>query len=106
MARKTPFSGSQDEIKAVIDACWERNGLAGRKELAEAIGLSEGSIYGYINRCEIPDHVYQKLVLPTLPPRPITQQNKKSSPDLSEFSIDDLVNELRNRGFKVDLKSV
>lgn len=106
MAVKPPFKGTKEEVKDIIDRACDDGGFKDRKSLAESLGLSESAIYGYINRCEIPHRVHLQLAQITKDQKASPAGIEKKAIDLSNVSIDQLIEELRNRGFKVDLKSV
>lgn len=111
MAAKPPIKfKSKDEIKAFIDEAWKSHELGGRDQLAHALGISSSALYGYIYRLEMPEKIHQKFsrLGDEIRRADNTTQEKNeikklSKINLSEVSLDDLLHEIENRGWRVDM---
>lgn len=113
MSAKPPIKfESKDAIKDFIDGAWKAHGLEGRDQLARALGISTSALYGYITRMEIPEKMHQKFgrlgdeIRRTENPESEKSDARKPSGSLSEFSLDDLLEEIERRGWRVDLSRI
>lgn len=114
MSAKPPVKfKSKDDIKDFIDEAWKSHGLEGRDQLARALGISSSALYGYIYRLEIPEKVHQKFsrlsdeIRHTNKSAVETAELKKEIVvDLKTISLDDLLQEIETRGWRVDLSRI
>jgi hypothetical protein len=103
---------SKDAIKDFIDGAWKAHGLEGRDQLARALGISSSALYGYITRLEIPEKTHQKFsrlgdeIRRNANPASEKSDTRKTNGGLAEFSLDDLLEEIEKRGWRVDLSRI
>jgi hypothetical protein len=107
MSKWYEFENGKSGIKAFIDEATTKLRIS-RKELATLLDCHNSTLHSWIPKGKIPTKYYkriQELIEEGIPSNQnLSNENSLAQRSLSDLSLDELINEVESRGYRVSLE--